>query len=125
MTLNGFGVQLHQKALEIHATTEDFALRKHDLLQAMLAVNDLFYLSVPMVANLFYEDVVAWLDLCEIRYTPGVKFTGRSGYDHHFDFVPWRLEPSTHCGIMTSTLSSGADVKRSVKSWPHERCGWA
>jgi hypothetical protein len=53
----------------------------------MLAVNDLFYLAVPMVASLFYEDVVAWLDVNEIRYTPNVKFTGKSGYDHLFDFV--------------------------------------
>jgi hypothetical protein len=36
---------------------------------------------------LFYEDVVAWLDTSDIRYTPNVKFTGKSGYDHHFDFV--------------------------------------
>jgi hypothetical protein len=40
-----------------------------------------------MVASFFYEDVVAWLDLAEIRYTSKVKFTGRSGYDHLFDFV--------------------------------------
>ena len=53
----------------------------------MLAVNDMFYLSVPMVASLFYEDVVAWLDLHDIRYTPKVKFTGKTGYDHLFDFV--------------------------------------
>ena len=45
----------------------------------MLAINDLFYLAVPVVASLFYEDVVAWLDLHEIRYTPKVKFTGKSG----------------------------------------------
>ena len=63
MTLNGFGVQLHDKALEVHATPENFALRKHNLVQAMLAVNDMFYLAAPMVANLFYEDVAAWLDL--------------------------------------------------------------
>ena len=53
----------------------------------MLAVNDMFYLAAPMVANLFYEDVAAWLDLHEIRYTPNVKFTGKTGYDHRFDFV--------------------------------------
>ncbi len=35
-----------------------------------LAVNDMFYLAVPMVASLFYEDVVAWLDVHEVRYTP-------------------------------------------------------
>ncbi len=88
MTLNGFGVQLSDdQTLEVHASRDNFALRKHNLVQAMLAVNDLFYLTSPVVASLFYEDVVSWLDLSEIRYTPKVKFTGKSGYDHLFDFV--------------------------------------
>ena len=86
-TLNGFGVQANERALEVSASPDNFALRKHNLLQAMLAVNDLFYLASPVVANLFYEDVVSWLDLSDIRYTPNVKFTGKSGYDHRFDFV--------------------------------------
>ncbi|MEO8064513.1 MAG: DUF1829 domain-containing protein [Pseudomonadota bacterium] len=86
-TLNGFGVQLVDRRLEVNASAENFALRKHNLMQAMLAVNDLFYLSSPSVASLFYEDVVSWLDLHEIRYTPKVKFSGKSGYDHLFDFV--------------------------------------
>ena len=86
-TLNGFGVQANGKALEVRASEHNFALRKHDLVQAMLAVNDLFYLASPVTASLFYEDVVAWLDLSDIRYTPNVKFTGRSGYDHRFEFV--------------------------------------
>ena len=76
MTLNGFGVQANHGQLQVHASPENFMLRKHSLLQAMLAVNDLFYLAVPMVSSLFYEDVVAWLDLHEIRYTPKVKFSG-------------------------------------------------
>ena len=87
MTLNGFGIRLNHDALEIHATIENFPLRKHNLIQAMLAVNDLFYLAQPMVASLFYEDVVAWLEENEVRYTPKAKFTGISGYDHLFDFV--------------------------------------
>ena len=87
MTLNGFGVQRVENRLEIHASHENFALRKHNLVQALLAVNDMFYLAVPMVASLFYEDVVAWLDVHEVRYTPKVKFTGKTGYDHLFDFV--------------------------------------
>ena len=87
MTLNGFGVKLNNEALEMHATPENFPLRKHNLIQAMLAVNDLFYLAKPVVESLFYEDVVVWLDANDIRYTPKVKFTGTSGYDHLFDFV--------------------------------------
>jgi hypothetical protein len=87
MTLNGFGVRNREGRLEVDATAEDFALKKHCLIQAMLAVNDLFYLSIPMVASLFYEDVTAWLDQIEVRYTPNVKFTGKSGFDHLFEFV--------------------------------------
>lgn len=86
-TLNGFGVQLKDDRLEIRASPDNFSLRKHNLLQAMLAINDLFYLAEPLVSSLFFEDVVAWLDLRYIRYTPQAKFTGKSGYDHLFDFV--------------------------------------
>ncbi len=87
LTLNGFGIKLNNEALEVHATPETFPMRKHNLIQGMLAVNDLFYLAQPMISNLFYEDVVAWLEEDEVRYTPKVKFTGISGYDHLFDFV--------------------------------------
>ncbi len=87
MTLNGFGVKLDGEALVVHASQDNFSLQKHNLVQSMLAVNDLFYLAEPIVASLFLEDVTAWLDLNEIRYTPKVKFTGKTGYDHLFDFV--------------------------------------
>ena len=87
MTLNGFGVRWNSGVLEVTASPESFPLRKHSLMQAMLAVNDLFYLAEPMVKSLFYEDVVAWLDTAEVRCTPSVKFTGKSSYDHLFDFV--------------------------------------
>ncbi|MDI6788672.1 MAG: DUF1829 domain-containing protein [Planctomycetota bacterium] len=87
LTLNGFGIKLENDALVVHTSPDNFALRKHNLVQAMLAINDLFYMAEPIVASLFLEDVTTWLDLHEIRYTPRVKFTGKSGYDHLFDFV--------------------------------------
>ena len=86
-TLNGFGVQSNGNALEVRATSRNFALKKHNLVQAMLAVNDLFYLASPVVESFFYEDVAAWLDAESVRYTPQVKFTGTSGFDHLFEFV--------------------------------------
>lgn len=86
-TLAGFGVKVEDNKLVAHATPENFSLKKHNIIQAMLSVNDLFYLSSPYVASLFVEDVTNWLDLSEIRNTPNVKFTGKSGYDHMFDFV--------------------------------------
>ncbi|MFA6282188.1 MAG: DUF1829 domain-containing protein [Candidatus Omnitrophota bacterium] len=86
-TLNGFGVKRNNDTLLINATLQNFSLQKHNIIQAILAVNDLFYLASPMVANLFLEDVTSWLDSYDIRYTPNLKFTGKSGYDHKFDFI--------------------------------------
>jgi hypothetical protein len=87
VTLNGFGVKLEKGNLLAHASREDFGRRKHNLLQAMLAVNDLFSLASPFVASLFFEDVIEWLDLHEVRYTRNKKVTGKSGFDHLFHFI--------------------------------------
>ena len=86
-TLRGFGVDLVGGRLEVTADLTNFAVRKHNLLQAMLAVNDLFYLAQATVSSLFHEDVARWLDDCDIRYTPEVTLKGRSGYDHRFNFI--------------------------------------
>jgi hypothetical protein len=87
MALNGFGVQEQDDALVVRATGGNFACRKHNLVQAMLAVDDLFCLAHPMVASLFREDVTAWLELHGVRYSTGIKIAGRSGLDHVFDFL--------------------------------------
>lgn len=83
----GFGVSLEGDELVVHATEKDFARKKHLLIQAMLAVNDMFMTSKKQVANLFIEDVKTFLDANEIRYTPAVEFTGKSGLRHRFDYV--------------------------------------
>ncbi len=87
MVLNGLGVQEKDDALQVMASKDNFSIRKHNLLQAILAVNDMFYLSESVVKNLFFEDVTNWLDEREVRYTPKIKFTGKTGYDYLFDFV--------------------------------------
>jgi len=53
----------------------------------MLAVNDMFVMAQPRVATFFFEDVRAFLDDHDIRYTARVKLAGRSGYDHGVDFL--------------------------------------
>ena len=80
-------------------------------------MNDLFYLAKPVVESLFFEDVVSWLDANEIRYTPAVKFTGVSGYDHLFNFVipksrkqPERIvQPINRPTRETALMRSGAE----------------
>ena len=117
MTLNGFGVQKDGRALQVLASADNFAVRKHNLLQAMLAVNDMFYMAAPTVANIFYEDVEAWLDLHDIRHTPKVKFTGQTGYDHLFDFVIPKSRKQSERLIQTVNRPSRSTAQNVVLAW--------
>jgi hypothetical protein len=117
MTLNGFGIHLQDNELKVHASPDNFALRKHNLVQAILAVNDMFYLAEPMVANLFYEDVVAWLDIIEVRYTPNVKFTGKTGFDHLFDFVIPKSRRQPERILQTINHPSRDTSQKVILSW--------
>jgi len=85
--LNGFGIKMDGDSLVVETNEKHFGKKKHDLLQAMLAINDFFYISRPMVRTLFKEDVERYLESLEVRYTRDIKFPGKSGFDHFFDFV--------------------------------------
>jgi len=117
MTLSGFGVSRNNDELQVTATATNFARQKHNLLQAMLAVNDLFYLAQSFTASLFFEDVVAWLNLSNIRYFPNVKLTGRSGYDHHYDFVIPRSVAHPDRVLLSITEPSKSNVSKAVFAW--------
>jgi hypothetical protein len=84
--LNGFGVRQEGEEIQVHAMPQDFAQKKHNLLQAMLAVNDMFVMGEEHVLSLFKEDVAAFLELNRIPVFPDFKLSGRSGFDHKFDF---------------------------------------
>jgi hypothetical protein len=86
-TLRGFGVHLHDDELTIEASTNNVGARIHSLVQAMLAVNDMYVMGQARVAGFFFEDVRAFLDEHDVRYSPRVKVPGTSGYDHQIDFL--------------------------------------
>jgi hypothetical protein len=85
--LSGYGVREDNGELLIEASEETFPQKKHALLQAMLAVNDMFMTAKPRVASMFLEDVAHFLEEHEIRYAPSVEFTGKSGFIQKFDFL--------------------------------------
>jgi hypothetical protein len=85
--LNGFGVQEIDGELTVDAAPGNFPQKKHALVQAMLAVNDMFMTGKHRVASLFVEDVQAFLEANSVRFTPEVEFTGKSGFVQRFDFV--------------------------------------
>ena len=56
-TLNGFGVQALGKELTVSATSTNFSMQKHNLVQAMLAIDKLSYLTLSKNENNPVEDV--------------------------------------------------------------------
>ncbi|MFH1953314.1 MAG: DUF1829 domain-containing protein [Pseudomonadota bacterium] len=85
--LKGLGVRMQENQLLVEASRQNFGQRLHSLVQAMLTVNDMFVMAQPRVESFFFEDVQAFLDAHDIRYSPRVKIAGRSGFDHAIDFL--------------------------------------
>lgn len=85
--LKGFGVQLRDSQLIVEASPRNVGQRLHSLLQAMLAINDMFTMSQPRIATFFWEDVRDFLDRHHVRYSPRVKLAGKTGFDHAIDFL--------------------------------------
>jgi hypothetical protein len=84
--LNGFGVRLEGDELAAIAAMSDFPRKKHDLVQAILSVNDMFVMAEKHVLSLFKEDVALFLESHEIAVFSDFKLSGKSGLDHTFDF---------------------------------------
>jgi hypothetical protein len=85
--LNGFGVHEEDGELYVDASPANFPQKKHALIQAMLAVNDMFTTARQRVATLFFEDVSQFLEANDVRHAANVEFTGKSGFIHKFDFL--------------------------------------
>lgn len=118
MTLAGFGVRVDgNEQLFIHTTPENFPLKKHNMVQAMLAVNDLFYLASPHVKSLFLEDVTQWLDQANIRYMPNVKFVGKTGYDYMFNFAIPKSREQPERLVQTLPNPQKGAVKNLMFNW--------
>lgn len=85
--LNGFGIQLGNDEIYIHTTPENFAYKKHNLIQALLSINDMFVMAKNKVSSLFFEDVGLFFDNHDIRYISNVSIEGKSHLGHKFDFI--------------------------------------
>ena len=119
--LNGFGVMLHGDCLEVEARPDNFPQKKHNLLQAMLAINDLFVLTPAKVASFFKEDVERFLSLHDIRFTKDINFIGKSGFNHHFDFIipPSKKEPERVLRAVNNPTKN--NVSAMIFSWDDTR----
>lgn len=81
-----FGITMEGDAMTVVSDVSDFASSKHDLIQAMQAVGDLYYTSKSTVVSMFCEDVSEWLMSTGIKSTAKISLKGHVYY-HHIDFI--------------------------------------
>lgn len=85
--LNGFGVILKGNELTIMATPTTFPMRKHNFLQAIMSVDDLFVIASPKVESFFLEDVINFMEQNKIRFSRNIILQGKSSFQHKFDML--------------------------------------
>ena len=86
--LNGYGVKVGENNnLYVESNLNNIGQKKHNLLQAMITVNDLYTLSSENIASLFKEDVENYFLTKDVSYAKDIKITGKTGFDHNLDFI--------------------------------------
>lgn len=86
-TLRGFGLSRDGREIFARTSRSELFNSLNFMMQGMSSVDDLFYTSRKNVENFFTEDIAAWLDDHEIRYSQNIRIKGRSGFEAQFDFL--------------------------------------
>jgi hypothetical protein len=118
--VNGFGLEFGEE-LKVTASAENFPLRKHNLIQSILAVNDMFYLATPTIASLFHEDVTHWLEESEVSFISRVSFVGKTGFNHMFDHVVPKSKTSPERVIRAINNPNRARAESFIMAWHDTR----
>lgn len=82
-----YGIDVDDDELYTTVPFNKFGEGKSRLLQAILAVNDMFMLSKNNTKSLFTEEISKIFEKNGIRATENVSFSGASGMTFNFDFL--------------------------------------
>lgn len=118
-TLNRLGLKLNETTSELYAECKQHALAEvqHRLIQGMLDVNDMFYLSSPNIKTLFFEEVKSFFDTNEIYYSESINVSGKSGFNHFFNFLLQRNKKNPERFVKLMNSATRNNVERYIFSW--------
>lgn len=85
--LNQYGVQLNKKELVLRAPANQFAQKKHAFTQCIIRVSDMYMTSRAKIGSYFLDDIQTFFQQNDIFCMENVQFTGKSGFNHNYDFA--------------------------------------
>lgn len=115
--LNGFGVKENNGELTVTFTKEEAPRAKNNLLQAMLAVDDMFFLSDASVKGLFLEDVRKFIEKENIISIEDIQITGKSGLNQRFDFALPKVNSNPERYVKLINKLESRSVPNIIFSW--------
>jgi len=82
-----FGITQEDGQLIAIASLEEAPQRKLDLIQAILAVSDMYISARPYKTSVFKHEVESYFIEKGVRFVPTVRLIGKSRLTHNFDYI--------------------------------------
>ena len=91
------------------------AQKKHDLMQGMLTVNDIFYQEPA--AEFFNSEVAKWMVAADIRFISQYKIQGKSGLNNFFDFIIPRSTAAGERFLFLANCLNETAINNTIYLW--------
>lgn len=112
-----FGTELKGTELISRSSPNEFPIKKHMFVQAILHVSDMYLTSRTKTISYFIEDIQSYFASNDIYYTDNAKFTGKSGFTHNYDFVFQRTKNKPERLCLAINNSNKQNMSNTIFAW--------
>jgi hypothetical protein len=109
---NNFNVSISCEDIITTAMAHNFPQKKHMMVQAMLAIDDLFVITKENIKNMFLEDIETYFNANEIFYSKDFSLLGKTGtvYTYDFHLQKTKEKPERFCRGINRLNQSKRDL---------------
>ena len=110
--IRNFSLSLNGEQITVTTKESQFPQKKHAMVQAMLAIDELYETEPRTGKDFFAEDVKTYFDDHHIYYADGVSFEGKSGSTATYDLLFQRNQyhPERLCNIVSRMTESSRNM---------------
>jgi hypothetical protein len=110
--IKNFSLRLDGNAIVATATASNFPQKKHQMVQAMLYIDDMFELSSENVKDFFIEDIETFFNSNDIFFTLDFSLLGKTGsiYTYDFHFQRTRNQSERFCRALNKVNESNRNM---------------
>ena len=110
--IRNFGLTLNNEEITVTDKEALFAQKKHAMVQAMLAIDELYETEPRAEKDFFIDDVKDYFDKNSVYYSDGIFLEGKSGTTAKYDLIFQRNQrhPERLCNIVSHMSESSRNM---------------